>query len=153
MSSIWLYVDNKKNESMCIWWMSNIEMTMGNIKVSVGGVCFSVGTFLFSHSIYFVNCSVIALQGFVGFCCATTWISCVYKHVLSPWSLPPTPPPSACLGHHRALSWAPCAIYSRFPLAICFTHSSTLAWKSHGWRSLVGCSAWSRTESDTTEAT
>ena len=21
-------------------------------------------------------------------------------------------------------------------------HSSTLAWKSHGWRSLVGCSPW-----------
>ena len=25
--------------------------------------------------------------------------------------------------------------------------------KSHGWRSLVGCSLWGRTESDTTEAT
>ena len=31
------------------------------------------------------------------------------------------------------------------------THSSTLAWKSHGWRSLVGCSPSGRTESDTTE--
>ena len=30
-------------------------------------------------------------------------------------------------------------------------HSSTLAWKSHGWRSLVGCSPWDRQESDTTE--
>ena len=30
-------------------------------------------------------------------------------------------------------------------------HSSTLAWKSHGWRSLVGCSPWGREESDTTE--
>ena len=30
-------------------------------------------------------------------------------------------------------------------------HSSTLAWKSHGWRSLVGCSPWGRQESDTTE--
>ena len=30
-------------------------------------------------------------------------------------------------------------------------HSSTLAWKSHGWRSLVGCSPWDREESDTTE--
>ena len=28
-----------------------------------------------------------------------------------------------------------------------------LAGKSHGWRSLVGCSPWGRTESDTTEAT
>ena len=23
-------------------------------------------------------------------------------------------------------------------------HSSSLAWKSHGWRSLVGCSPWGR---------
>ena len=30
-------------------------------------------------------------------------------------------------------------------------HSSTLAWKSHGWRSLEGCSPWGCTESDTTE--
>ena len=30
-------------------------------------------------------------------------------------------------------------------------HSSTLAWKSHGWRSLVGYSPWGREESDTTE--
>ena len=31
------------------------------------------------------------------------------------------------------------------------THSSTLAWKTHGWRSLVGYSPWCRKESDTTE--
>ena len=30
-------------------------------------------------------------------------------------------------------------------------HSSTLAWKVHGWRSLVGCSPWGRKELDTTE--
>ena len=30
-------------------------------------------------------------------------------------------------------------------------HSSTLAWKIHGWRSLVGCSPWGHEESDTTE--
>ena len=30
-------------------------------------------------------------------------------------------------------------------------HSSTLAWKSHGWRILVGCSAWGHCKSDTTE--
>ena len=32
-------------------------------------------------------------------------------------------------------------------------HSSTLAWKIHGQRSLVGCRLWGRTESDMTEAT
>ena len=30
-------------------------------------------------------------------------------------------------------------------------HSSALAWQIHGWRSLVGCSPWGRSESDTTE--
>ena len=30
-------------------------------------------------------------------------------------------------------------------------HSSTLAWKIHGWRRLVGCSPWGCKESDTTE--
>ena len=30
-------------------------------------------------------------------------------------------------------------------------HSSTLPRKSHGWRSLVGCSPWGHEESDTTE--
>ena len=30
-------------------------------------------------------------------------------------------------------------------------HSSTFAWKSHGWRSLIGYSPWGRKESDTTE--
>ena len=30
-------------------------------------------------------------------------------------------------------------------------HSSTLPGKSHGWRSLVGCSPWGSEESDTTE--
>ena len=33
------------------------------------------------------------------------------------------------------------------------THSSVLAWKIQGQRSLVGCRLWGRTESDTTEAT
>ena len=31
------------------------------------------------------------------------------------------------------------------------THSSILAWKSHGWRNLVGYSPWGRKELDTTE--
>ena len=33
------------------------------------------------------------------------------------------------------------------------THSSTLAWKIHGRRSMVGYSPWGRKESDMTEAT
>ena len=31
------------------------------------------------------------------------------------------------------------------------TYSSTLPWKFHGLRSLVGCSPWGRKESDATE--
>ena len=31
------------------------------------------------------------------------------------------------------------------------THSSTSAWKIHGWRGLVGYSPWGCKESDTTE--
>ena len=42
----------------------------------------------------------------VRFCCTRKWISYVYTYIPSLLSLPtPTPP-----GHHRALSWAPCAI-------------------------------------------
>ena len=33
------------------------------------------------------------------------------------------------------------------------THSSTLAWESHGQTTLAGCSPWGCKESDTTEAT
>ena len=33
------------------------------------------------------------------------------------------------------------------------THSSVLPGESQGWRSLVGCCLWGRTELDTTEAT
>ena len=33
------------------------------------------------------------------------------------------------------------------------THSSILAWKSHGQRSLMGYSPWDRKETDMTEAT
>ena len=32
------------------------------------------------------------------------------------------------------------------------THSSILAWKSHGWRSLAGYSPWGCKELDVTEA-
>ena len=33
------------------------------------------------------------------------------------------------------------------------THSSILAWKSHGWRSLAPCSPYGHTESDMIEVT
>ena len=33
------------------------------------------------------------------------------------------------------------------------THSSILAWKTHGWRSLAGYSPWGHKELDSTECT
>ena len=41
--------------------------------------------------------------------------------------------------------------YSFFSEKAMAPHSSTLAWKIHGWRSLEGCSPWGREELDTTE--
>ena len=57
----------------------------------------------------------------IGFCC-TTLTSYMYTTVYSSWAplplLPPTP--SLPLGHHRALSWVPCAIQHLPPSY--FTH-------------------------------
>ena len=46
----------------------------------------------------------------------------MYTYTPSLLDLLPTPCPPTPLGHHRALSCAPCTIYHRFPPAICFTH-------------------------------
>ena len=58
--------------------------------------------------------------------------------------------------HRVAKSWT---LLSNFTFTFHFhvlekemaPHSSTLAWKIHGWRSLIGCSPWGRYESDVTE--
>ena len=41
----------------------------------------------------------------------------------------------------------------RTQLAVASATPVFLPGESHGWRSLVGCSPWGRTESDTTETT
>ena len=53
------------------------------------------------------------------FCLTTRWISYMCIYPLSPES-PSHPTP---LGHHRAASWAPCAV-QKLPTSYTFTHSS-----------------------------
>ena len=72
----------------------------------------------------FICCwHTIALQCCVSFC--LQWSKSAIGIHMSPFSLTsltPAPHPTL-LGHRRALNWTPW-IYSRFPLAIYFTHSS-----------------------------
>ena len=51
------------------------------------------------------------------------WISSMYTFIPSLLHLPPTQPHPTHLGHHRARAELP-VLYSRFPLAIYFTHGS-----------------------------
>ena len=72
------------------------------------------------------------------FCCTMKWISYMYTYIPSLLDLSSTPLPHPThLGCHRAPSWPPCAIYSRFPLAICFTHGSVFMSHLISWASLV----------------
>ena len=66
-----------------------------------------INSFFFFLTFQCFNWSMIALQCCVAFCCATVWISHKYTYLL-PLESPLHPHPSP-LGHHRALSWAPCA--------------------------------------------
>ena len=75
---------------------------------------------IITFNFFIVYWSVNALQFCVSFCCTTVNQLYVYMYlhpVESPSHLP------SLLGHHRALSWAFCTIYS-FPLAIYLTHGS-----------------------------
>ena len=62
----------------------------------------------------------------------------------------------------RSLAWAPKTVMQSWFCCLFFLCQGPLKWfsfncthflpgKSHGWRSLVGCSPWGRTESDMTE--
>ena len=59
----------------------------------------------------FLNWSIIALQCCVCFFCTTMWNICRYIYPFLRESPSPHSPQPSHLGHHRALSWAPCAIH------------------------------------------
>ena len=64
--------------------------------------------------LFFFNCSIVALPCYISFCCTIKWISYMYTHTPSLLSLPSPHPTS--LGHHKAPSWALCAmLYCRTP--------------------------------------
>ena len=57
---------------------------------------------------FFIIIGVYLLYNAVSFCCTTEWINSIH---LSPpsWAFLSFPLHPTSLGHHRALSWAPCA--------------------------------------------
>ena len=68
---------------------------------------------------------VLLLYNVLSFCYIQKWISCMYTYIPSLLGLPhPTPSPSP-LGHHRALSWAPCAVQQ--PPISYFSHGNVHA--------------------------
>ena len=105
----------------------------------------------------FFNWRIIALWYYVAFCHTATWISHRYTCVPLPLEAPShSPPHPTPLGCHTAELELP-ESHSKFPLAIYFTYGSVCFWrrqwqptpvllpgKSHGRRSLVGCSPWGR---------
>ena len=113
--------------------------------------------------LFILNWRIIALQYCVGLCHTSTWIS--HRHTCVSCLLNPspswTPLPYPFLPH--PFWWWQCpgfgfpVSYIKLPLAICFTYGSVyvrrrqwhptpvlLPGKSHGRRSLVGCSPWGR---------
>ena len=110
-------------------------------------------TLLLKKLNFFYWC-VIALPCCVSFCCITAGMSCIYTYIPSFLGLPPTHTPSRPLGHHRAPNFLCYTADSHqlpiFHMVVCiYIYLQRRQWqptpvllpgKSHGWRSLVGCS-------------
>lgn len=65
----------------------------------------------FENILIFFYWNAIALQCRVGFWCTVKWITHIYPYIPSLLDLPPSPPSPPRRCHHRAPSWAPCAIW------------------------------------------
>ena len=80
----------------------------GNVNVHLSILMSDAsGLFFFNVFKFIFNGKILVLPCCVGFCRASTWISCKCTYILSSWAclLPrshPTP-----VDHHRALSWVP----------------------------------------------
>ena len=84
----------------------------------------SPGIWLFVFLIlFYFYWSIIALQRCVSFCCTVKWISCMYTYIPSLLHLPPTLPIPPLWVITEPWAELP-VMYSRFPLAIYFTHGS-----------------------------
>ena len=82
---------------------------------------FLISTLYILFSIYFFNWSIITFQCCVSSFCIMKWISYVYTYISSLLDLPLHSPilPIWVITEHQAEIPV---LYSRFPLAICFTH-------------------------------
>ena len=125
------YVSEREN-----WYWQNTTLTilfctLKKMKHSNRFFFFSwpgLGVFRNYWSYDFFYWGIGALQ-----CVSAAQVNQLY---LRAYPLPLGSPPTH-LGHHRTLSWAPCALYL-LPTPV------LLPGKSHGRKSLVGCSPWGR---------
>ena len=79
---------------------------------------------------FIFNCRIMLYSAVLVSAVPTVWISCKYTYIPPSWASLPSPSP---LGHHRALSWAPCAIQQVPASSLFCTWWWMLSWFSRVW--------------------